>query len=1024
MTALTVKRFDDYFRELHGPDPYSWQRRLATQAVEGEWPPAIDLPTGSGKTACIDVAVFALACQSGWGVKERNSPRRVFFCVNRRVIVDEAYQRATRIAEAIWQAERAVGAEKPTLREVAAALRLLAGTTADSNAPPLDVLELRGGIYHDNRWARSATQPTIVCTTIDQLGSRLLFRGYGVSPNAAPIQAALIAYDSLVLLDEAHISEPFRQTLEYVQRYLDPERWTEQEIGVRPVLVVPMTATPPLGVNAGGILRLDDADRGNESLNNRLRASKPAELCEVKDVAAAAVEAADKFANGEPTVIGIMVNRIKTAREIYVQLRKEHPDAVVELVIGSMRPVDRDEQAKRLRRLVGPERPAVSTQINFVIATQCLEVGADYDFDVLITECASLDALRQRFGRLQRGGRTDKGGRLLEGTGLILIARENLKANEKLDDEKPLDPIYGNAMARTWNWLKANDVGGGIDFGIEALGRLLGDRGEGGRIPKALLAPSATENAPVLLPAYIDLWCQTEPRPEPDPDVSLFLHGARRGEPEVQVCWRADLGERDGFPQPEQWDDVVALLPPTAAECMSVPISRVRRWLSGEEAAIPGSEGGDLLGVPEGTESDEGERHAGGKRVPATVRRALLWRGVDGSVLLGNPSDLRPGDTIVLPVSAGGWDEIGHIPPTIGREQFTFGAGDVDRAEWASAVARDRAILRIHPALRSTWPDSPAVDALFGGITVEETISREEVARLAGSAADALDRIDPHRARLLRALSRQSNIAFEEYPDGRGAVLASRRRLGLQAVWMSVLDDGADQTSHTGREAVHLRDHCAHVEAATRRTFGLVPASGVMEACALAARLHDFGKADERFQAMLVRAARTDVWMMAGRGSALLAKSAGFPPTRSERRAARRRAGLPEGFRHEMLSVQFAEQYAGLPTNPVERSLVLHLIATHHGYGRPFAPVAQDDHPPDVEVDGMRIGGHQRLSAPLHRLNSGVAERFWILTRHFGWWGLAFVESLLRLADWQASADEEAGVYAASEAGQHEEAIE
>ena len=65
MTALTVKRFDDYFRELHGPDPYSWQRRLATQAVEGEWPPAIDLPTGSGKTACIDVAVFALACQSG-----------------------------------------------------------------------------------------------------------------------------------------------------------------------------------------------------------------------------------------------------------------------------------------------------------------------------------------------------------------------------------------------------------------------------------------------------------------------------------------------------------------------------------------------------------------------------------------------------------------------------------------------------------------------------------------------------------------------------------------------------------------------------------------------------------------------------------------------------------------------------------------------------------------------------------------------------------------------------------------------
>lgn len=525
MTTLTIEQFDGYFRELHGHERYSWQRRLAERTVNGSWPGAIDLPTGSGKTACIDIAIFALACQADRDANKRTAQRRVFFCVNRRVIVDEAYQRAMRIAEAIWQAERNRGNDKPVLREVAAALRSLAGTTADGNTPPLDVLELRGGIYRDNRWTRSVTQPTVICTTIDQLGSRLLFRGYGVSPEAAPIQAALIAYDSIILLDEAHISEPFRQTLEHVQRYLDPQKWAEREIGARPVRIVPMTATLPKGVKASDVIRLDDEDRKNKSLEGRLITNKPAEMRVVKEIAGAAMEAATTLADGKPTAVGVIVNRVATAREIYHKLRGQHPGAIVELVIGSMRPVDRDEQAKRLRTLVGPERPAATIRAGFVVATQCLEVGADYDFDALVTECASLDALRQRFGRLNRAGRKDVEGNPLPAKAVILVAKSDIKPDDKLDDNKPLDPIYGNALARTWNWLKeraANDV---IDFGINTFDDLMKKHGDNGRIPAALLAPSASLNAPVMLPAYLDFWCQTAPRPAPDPDVSLFLHG-------------------------------------------------------------------------------------------------------------------------------------------------------------------------------------------------------------------------------------------------------------------------------------------------------------------------------------------------------------------------------------------------------------------------------------------------------------------------------------------------------------------
>ena len=595
MNDLSIDQFDSYFQALHKHDPYSWQRRLALAADGGNWPAAIDLPTGSGKTACIDIAIFALACQAGRPVAERTAPRRVFFCVNRRVIVDEAYDRALRIAKGIKKAE----GKKGILSDVAAALRKLAGTTAKDDAPPLDVLELRGGIYRDNRWARSATQPTIICTTIDQLGSRLLFRGYGVSHNAAPMQAALIAYDSLILLDEAHISEPFRQTLDHVRRYLDPTKWAEQAIGPKPMIFVPMTATPPEGTNSENVIRLDNHDRENKSLAARLEAHKPARLLGVSDVPNTIVEQAGKHAETSCGAVGIIVNRIATAKEVAGRLREKHPQAVVELVIGSMRPIDRDEQAKRLGPLVGPSRPEKADKTSFTIATQCLEVGADYDFDVLITECASLDALRNDSGDWYRAGRP------INACAVILVRKKDVKPDDDLDDAKPLDPIYGNALARTWNWLwdhanvippeaptsdgdqakrpkkkdKAESISQTtetreIDFGIDAFNSLLKTHTDHERIPVDLLAPSAKLNAPVMLPAYVNFWCQTSPYPVPDPDVSLFIHGPQRGEPDVQVCWRADLIEDAYMNKEEHWCDVVALLPPTASECMSLPISR------------------------------------------------------------------------------------------------------------------------------------------------------------------------------------------------------------------------------------------------------------------------------------------------------------------------------------------------------------------------------------------------------------------------------------------------------------------
>jgi CRISPR-associated endonuclease/helicase Cas3 len=799
------------------------------------------------------------------------------------------------------------------------------------------------------------------------------------------------------------------------------------------------------------VICLEGKDRENVSLNNRLMAGKPAKLLSVSDVTQSAIEEAETLASGLPTSVGIIVNRVATAKAIYEQLRVKHREAVVELVIGSMRPFDRDQQAMRLRPLVGPDRPKITEKTNFIVATQCLEVGADYDFDALVTECASLDALRQRFGRLNRGGRK------IEAHAVILIDNENVKDASQLDDKKPLDPIYGNSLTRTWHWLdnhaervitEQGSIAVGnrrrrnaapatievrrIDFGIDAFNAVIREHGDNGLIPTNLLAPSASLDAPVMLPAYLDVWCQTAPRPTPDPEVSLFIHGPQSGEPDVQVCWRADLIE-DGYMKKEDWCDVVALLPPTAAECMSVPISRLRRWLTSETGA---SNQSDLLGVSE-QPTLTGEGKKGGKPNRKTLmqsRLGVLWRGVRDSDLIRSPDDLRPGDTLVLPVGAEGWNELGHLPTDSsdlydsqnGSSHFHAHPARIDVAEPAFRMARDRVVLRLHPAMRSQLPNLISITDLIERVTAtDDPPTMAELRRLLRVAGDETKLEANELAETFYYLANPTlGLLREQYPDDRGVVLMTRCRVGSATAWfLPPVDDGEDDHSRTFREfPVGLADHTEHVCQEVSRILSVLPCTSLTEYFRLAADLHDLGKADERFQAMLRRTDRTDAWLLTGLISALLAKSDGLAQTRSERDAARIRAGLPAGFRHEMLSVQLSERHSRLPVALDNRDLVLHFIASHHGHARPFAPVVIDDDPPDVSVSGSEMTTLERQQLPPHRFDSGIAERFWNLTRRYGWWGLAYLESILRLADQQASADEDAGLFEADANSQLAEA--
>src|SRR3990172_4887606 len=143
MITPTSESFADFFQALDGHTPFPWQKELAAKVAAGDWPSLIKLPTASGKTACLDIAVFALACQARRPAAERTAPRRIAFVVDRRVIVDEAFKRAEKITKALKETENGI------LREVAEALLELSGTNV-----PLQCFQLRGGMYRDDEWAR------------------------------------------------------------------------------------------------------------------------------------------------------------------------------------------------------------------------------------------------------------------------------------------------------------------------------------------------------------------------------------------------------------------------------------------------------------------------------------------------------------------------------------------------------------------------------------------------------------------------------------------------------------------------------------------------------------------------------------------------------------------------------------------------------------------------------------------------------------------------------------------------------
>lgn len=99
---------------------------------------------------------------------------------------------------------------------------------------------------------------------------------------------------------------------------------------------------------------------------------------------------------GKGNRVLVVCNTVKQAQEVYQRLRNDADGAL--LLHGAFTGEDRSKYERDLRDGEKGKKKAVQ----LLVGTQAIEVSLDIDYDVIYTEPAPLDALIQRFGRVNR----------------------------------------------------------------------------------------------------------------------------------------------------------------------------------------------------------------------------------------------------------------------------------------------------------------------------------------------------------------------------------------------------------------------------------------------------------------------------------------------------------------------------------------------------------------------------------------------------------------------------------------------
>ena len=916
-----------------GESPFHWQEKLLEEFLDGRTPTALDIPTGLGKTAVMAIWLVARICGSA-------VPRRLVYVVDRRVVVDQA----TTVALGLRQFVE-------SRQEIKSKLGALDG---------LPISTLRGQHVDNREWLSNPSTSAIIIGTVDMVGSRLLFEGYGVSRKMRPYHAGLLGADTLVVLDEAHLVPPFEKLLEQVAQSdgeLRPEDGEHRKL-VPELKLLSLSATGRSDQPAFG---LTEADLQPETITyKRLTAVKRLvfeRLLDEENIADALARHAWNLSSKgvEPRKVIVFSDKpddaVKAKEAIEKLARGDRKQGIPEvqietqLLVGGRRVHERENTARWLEKysfVAGSNaRPACPT---FAFATSAGEVGIDLDADHMICDLVTWERMVQRLGRVNRRG---------HGNAKIVVVQEPepkpskaaekaLKKPENEREKKDIKAVAdyqakldkARALSQPFELLPKH--GEGIDVCPTALRDLKlstlpapNDETENQRrLERRAIVDRATSDAPLrpaLVRPLVDAWAMTSLRQHTGrPKIQPWLRGWVDEKPQTSVIWRRHLpfDHSGAKTSPKVVQDFFEAAPPHSSELLEIETWRVLAWLK-KRAEAGQKSTANVTKLKDGTTS------------------SLLNLEDEFAIILGNDGE---------PSS-----------PALSVSSFLSALDDKKAKE----------------ALERRLADSTlVVDARFGGLSDDGLLDESE-----DSPPKTLDGGDewlpPIAGRpAIRFRVRVTDLTASPSEPGwrnRLRVPIERTTEGEVVRWLTVEKWGNDSATADDGASGALQTLAGHQEAAAARARAIGLQLGLPQPYArmleISARLHDEGKRAWNWQ----KAFNAPV------ANGPFAKTPG-PIHQS----------LLDGYRHEFGSlpaVAVDAEFLALPSDEL-RDLALHLVAAHHGGARPLIGVQGcADAPPSLLEERARE----------------VALRFVRLQRRWGPWGLAWWESLLRAADQQAS---------------------